>query len=160
MKRILFILLATCSMLQVMWGQETSKSNTQSPLVGEWSGIYTDISYKYKLIVRIDQYGQEIDVRIKTQSMDDNTVRYGNKCVVTEIANDRITFVEKGNEWYDKEDNHWVRFDYDIQLIYKEGKIHYSPLKSTCYYNGRFAYSTPLTEQYFQNIYLYPNDNW
>lgn len=167
MKRILFIFLIACAMMQVMWGQESSQGNAQSLFVGEWTGTYIGADYlpERKLVIRIDSYGQEYDVRVK-EIWEDESEHHWHKCIVTASSESEISFTyAKWQDYYDKGTH--FRSEISCKLQQQNGKrLHLIPVKIDRYEtspNGNTSLYTQLinNDNHYLNIYLYKNeDNW
>ena len=173
MKRLLFILLAACSMLQVTWGQESSQSNTQSPFVGDWIGEYKDYVYDeetdnfrwkdFKLVFRINQYGENIDIRIKTTLPDGSLKYYWEPYTITSISPSELTIVQKTKESYYSGDRSMNHFETTYKIINEQGRLHLIPIEKVYYerYPSGGVKRTDCTRGIENmNIYLYKNDNW
>lgn len=173
MKRLLITMLVICSMLQVAWGQESSKNNTKSPFIGEWTGVYREFGYDdkfddlrwndFKLVVRIEQFGSRIDCRLKTTLLDGTLKYYWDPYTVTSVSNSELTILCETKESYYADDSSWNHYETIFKIIYEEGLLHLVPIEKMYFerYPSGGVRKTDCTGGIENlNIYLYKNDNW
>lgn len=161
MKRIITFLLVAFSISQLSWGQEYSSQNSQSPFVGEWTGIYNFADYQHKLVIKIDQYGLDLSVRVK-EIFEFGGTSYWEYCEITDVQSTEISFTKKTDRQYSDMWGDFYRVS-TFKIQYDKGKLHLIPIKQTLYKHCTSNSAIEEDESSMNNmlnIYLYKNDNW
>lgn len=170
MKRIFFFFLVSYCVMQVAAGQENL-----NPFIGEWTGVYGNYIYDIvqdefvysdlKLVVRIEQFGSQMSVRVKELKKDGTLLYYWDNCSVVDSDNNTIIFTQIENDEYDIEERYYYHTEKTYKLIYEQGRIHLEPINNILY--KQYPSGGVITKDFthfkdFQrkNMYLYKNDNW
>ena len=157
MKRLFLLLLVACSMLQVTWGQESSQSNTQSPLVGEWSGIYKRYrsdsknndfwgNLPTKCVLKINKTENEFIIRGKDLEPTGEFMLYWDPIIITAYTDTTINFYVDNT------------YEFTFTLTYKGEYSELTLIRQLRYDERDQSYWFYLPKPYC--IRLYKNDNW
>lgn len=175
MKRLITFLLVAFSISLLTWGQESSSQNSQSPFIGEWACNYSTKVWEregenakwkdVKLILRIEQYGNDLVIRGKVLFSDGKLYYYWDPCTIISASNSSLTIVKKSEEDYESDNNCWSRVETQYRLDNENGRIHLFCESYKLIYRYASGYeqienlSTYVAHDW-KDLYLYKNDNW
>ena len=147
---------AVCFLILLLATIATQLAAQDCKICGDWIGIYKeqvpergsdgeiDVVDKFvKIYIRINQYGEDLSIRVKTHpEKEPNELRYWSDCVITNKTDNSISFKSIIDDDYDWDSNDRI----NGHVIYKAV---YSGVCFLDFHNGKMELSSRLHVDYY-----------